>query len=233
MSEFDKYRERFGWKVGDDSFTKSGEELRREALERDRLDSAPVLAELRTVGFDVEHITHLYTRRLSYKAAIPVLIKWLPIVTNLYVKEHIVRALSVPWARPTAVMPLIREFRSLEQKHRLGVRWAIGNALEAIADDSVFAEISELARDKRYGTDRAMLVLALGKMKNPQAVDVLVQLLDDEDVVGHAVAALRKLSVESTRSHLQRFVSHPEAWVRNEAKKALAKLDKRQQRSNR
>jgi hypothetical protein len=24
MSEFDKYRERFGWKFGDESFTKSG-----------------------------------------------------------------------------------------------------------------------------------------------------------------------------------------------------------------
>src|SRR5258705_6336043 len=127
MSEFDKYRERLGWKVGDESFTKSGEELRQEALAREHLDSAPVLADLRTVGFDVEHITHLYTRRLSYKAAIPVLIKWLSIVTNEHVKEFIVRALSVPWAKPVAAMPLIAEFRRLPAKTSLGVRWAIGN----------------------------------------------------------------------------------------------------------
>jgi hypothetical protein len=223
MGGFDKF--------GDESFIKSGEELRQEAIERDRLDSAPVLADLTAVGFEVEHITHLYIRKLSYKAAIPILIKWLPIVTNEHVKEFIVRALSVPWAKPVACIPLISEFRRLPTKTRLSVRWAIGNALEAVADDSVFEELSELARDKQYGRDREMVVLALGKMKNPKSVDVLVELLDDDDVAGHAVAALRKLCIEATRPHLERFVDHPKTWVRNEAKKALAKLDKRRQHS--
>ena len=89
---------------GDESFTKSAEELRREAIARDRLDSAPVVAELRSLGFDIEYIDDLYSRRLSYKRAIPVLLGWLPRLTNYYVKESVVRALSVPWAKPVAAL---------------------------------------------------------------------------------------------------------------------------------
>lgn len=52
--------------------------------------ASPVVAELRRLGFDVASPAELFNMRLDYRAAIPVLLKWLPLVENLDVKEDIV-----------------------------------------------------------------------------------------------------------------------------------------------
>ena len=70
-----------------------------------------------------------------------------------------------------------------------------------------------------------MLALAMGRMKNPKAVEILVGLLGDEEVVGHALIALRKLNAVEARPFLLPFLKHPKAWVRREAIKALNKID--------
>ena len=80
-----------------------------------------------------------------------------------------------------------------------GLKWAIGNALSIVADDSVFQDIVALARDKRHGEAREMVVEALANMRNPQAVDVLCELLADEEVAAHAVVALGKLKAARAR----------------------------------
>ena len=71
-----------------------------------------------------------------------------------------------------------------------------------------------------------MIVLRLGKSKNPRVVDVLIQLLDDDQVSGHAVSALGRLRAQKARPHLERFLTDWRSWVRKKAAKALAKLDK-------
>jgi HEAT repeat protein len=63
-------------------------------------------------------------------------------------------------------------------------------------------------------------------MKDPRAVDVLIDLLDDDDVAGHAVVGLGKLRASKARQRVEEFLAHPKAWVRREAKRALAKIDK-------
>jgi hypothetical protein len=68
--------------------------------------------------------------------------------------------------------------------------WTIGGALEVLADDSSFDELAELARDRRYGMARQMIVLGLGRSKRPEAVEVLVGLVDDPEVEGQPVKAL-------------------------------------------
>ena len=54
-------------------------------------------------------------------------------------------------------------------------------------------------------------------MKNPAAVDILIGLLPDEDVQGHAIAALRKLKPLKARPYLEPYTHHPNAWIRREA----------------
>lgn len=72
-----------------------------------------------------------------------------------------------------------------------------------------------------------MVVWGLGKLqKDPRVLDVLVGLLDDDEVVGNAVMGLGRLKREEARPHLERMLNHPESWIRKEAKKGLAKLDK-------
>jgi HEAT repeat protein len=104
------------------------------------------------------------------------------------------------------------------------LRWTVGNALDVLADDSVFDELAALARDRRYGKARQMIVLGLGKSKRPEVVEVLLSLVDDPDVDGHAVKALGKLKAPAARAVLERKLDDDRAWVRGEARKALAKL---------
>jgi hypothetical protein len=108
----------------------------------------------------VTSIPELHHQGLDYRAAIPVLLDWLPKITNRIVQETIVRVLSVPWAKPDAARPLIRLFIDLDDDPQPAPRWAIGNALEVVADDQVSDDLIDLAADRRYGTTRRMIVLA-------------------------------------------------------------------------
>ncbi|MFB0537483.1 MAG: HEAT repeat domain-containing protein [Anaerolineae bacterium] len=227
------------------------QESNREALiAASRRAEAPILAELAQIGLQLESLTDLtsrlrsdipctpegvlqieriedlYRKPIDYRAAIPILLKWLPLVDNKRVKWTIVDALSIKWAKPMAARPLIEEFRKAPMEE-VSLKWSIANALSEVADASVFDDIVELVRDKRHGRTREMLAPALANTKHPRAVEVLIELLDDEEIAGHAVYALRLLAPPEARSALERFVDHPKTWVRNEARRALAKIDKR------
>ncbi len=197
-----------------------------------RRASEPILAELSELGVRIESLSELVNTNVDYQVAIPLLLDWLPRVSNLDVKETLVRALTVKWAKPIAAIPLIEEFQNAPMSAE-SFKWAIGNALSVVADDSVFDEIVALVQDKRHGRAREMLAVALGNMKNPKAVEVLIGLLDDEEVAGHALSALRKLAPPEAREAIEPFVDHPKTWIRNEAKRALEKIDKKVARAER
>jgi hypothetical protein len=205
------------------------EEEHRELIELHRRALAGVINELRVAGFAIETLDELRRSGKKYVAAVPILLKWLPLVTVDDAKDSVVRTLSVPWARPVAAIPLIEAFR--EATNDRSLKWAIGNALSVVADDSVFDEIADLARNKEYGKAREMVAVALGNMKDQRAVEVLIDLLGDEEVVGHAVMGLGKLRAKSARSQIERLVNHPKAWIRKEAKRALAKIDKAKEKN--
>jgi HEAT repeats len=204
---------------------KAADTERAELLASNRRDEAPVLADLAAVGIEADWISDLPHGPREYRAAVPVLIDWLPRVSNRDVKEDIVRALTVEWARPSAASALLEEFRRAGDDQ---LRWAIGNALSVVADDSVFDELVRLATDEQWGKAREMVVLALGNMASPEAVPVLRRLLEDRVVSGHAVAGLGKLAPRDARPDLERMVSDDRAWVRREAEKALRRIDRGQ-----
>lgn len=204
-------------------------ERRRKALARGAEISkaeAPVVAELVDAGLPVESVWDLFNKRLNYRDAIPILLEWLPKISNQGAKEGIVRALSVKWAKPDAAPLLVREFHRVEDPGGSSLRWAIGNALEVVADDAVFEGLVEIVRDRSHGKAREMVAAALGNMKNPRAVEVLIELLEDEEVIGHAIMGLGKLKARAARAAIERFLGHPKTWVRKEAKKAIARIDK-------
>jgi HEAT repeat protein len=189
------------------------------------LAAQPILRELVASGYAVQSLSALRQVR-EYSGAISILAQWLPKIENLQVKEDLVRTLSVPWAGPMAVAALIAEFKRITGPQSDEIRWAIANALEVTADDTVFDEIVALATDKKYGGSREMLVLALGNCQNPRAIEVLIALLTDEQVVGHAIMTLGKLRARAARSRIQELLKHPKKWVRAEVTKALAAIDR-------
>jgi HEAT repeat protein len=75
-----------------------------------------------------------------------------------------------------------------------------------------------------------MVVVALGRMRNPAAVQILIELLGDEQVAGHAVKALRKLRAPAARERLVAMSNHPKTWIRNEVKKTLDAIEKEEAR---
>jgi HEAT repeat protein len=189
--------------------------------------TAGLLEELADVGYPVASVADLRSSGMRYRAAVPVLLRWLDRSGDAFEKEEIVRALSVPWARDEALDPLIELFRTvpLDGQEQQLLRWAIGNALEVLWDDARFDELVALARDESFGKAREMVVLGFGRSKKPEAGEVLIDLLDDPVVSGHAVKALRKLKVSAARPGLERMLDDNRAWVRKEAQRALAALD--------
>lgn len=180
-----------------------------------------VLAELLDLGYAYSSLANLRRSGIRYVSAIPVLVDALERETDDRKAQEIVRALSVPWAKPVAIPALIRFFRRASAPTNLGARWATGSALEIIWDDAYFDELVELATDVRYGRGREMIVLGFAKSKHPEANQVLLGLLADRDVNGHAVSALRKRKVRLPASVLGGLVHDDRTWVRKEAQKVL------------
>lgn len=201
------------------------EENRRRYAEA----AAGLLADLAAAGFVVETLAQLRQRGVGDRRAVPVLAKWLPRISYLPLKRDVIATLGSPWARPAAAGPLVAEFRRVdpdEDTADTSVRWSIGDALERVADESVMDDLIAIATDVGQGRHRALVVAALGNMgkARDRVSSVLMALLDDEVVAAYAVMGLGKLRAHEARPMVEPFLDHPEAWVRKEARKALARL---------
>ncbi len=204
---------------------------RAEAVKKSKLAALPIEVELRQAGIAIESISDFLRTTVASGAAIPILLKWLPVTHDEAIKETIVRALSVPAAKPVAALPLIRELRKLESTRGLSIKWAIGNAMAVVADDSVFSELREFVLNRRYGKAREMFVVAIGNMRNPEASILLNMLLKDDEVAGHALMAIRKLGRPQAIPNVRLFLTHEKTWVRKEAEKTIKKLVKALEKS--
>lgn len=189
----------------------------------------PVVVELKAEGFSITSVSDLVNGRAAYDAsAVPILLKWLPRVNDPGLKEEIVRALTDKLAKPAAAKPLIKEFEESTDSSPTGLRWAIGNALSVVADDSVFDDLVQLLRSSEYGRAREMLPLAFANMKRPDAVGVLIDSLADEDlsVQVRVIKALGKLRAKDASKAIQPFTKRRESWIRKEAQTALKRIAK-------
>ena len=189
-------------------------------------DSERVASALRELGIQVDSVWDLVNTGASYRSAIPVLLELLPSVTDRRAKEGIVRALSVRNAGKPVAEALIAEMRTCVEDETVG--WAIGNALSIVVapSDGLFDELAELSLEESLGAARQMLADALIKTKDPRAFDVLIKLLSQEDMTGHALFALGALKSPRAEPHIRGFLEHSNRWIRKEAKRALTKIEK-------
>ena len=209
---------------------------RKDELDKSRAAAAfrhssictPILTELSDNGFVYDSLDDLRKRGGRYGGAVPILLKWLKRVDDYDVKESIVRTLTVPWAKPEAAPALISEFRKItdDAAKSQSLKWAIANGLVVVADETVVNDLIQLVTDTRHGKSREMIAVALGNMKDPRVADVLVSLLQDEQMAGHAIIGLGKLRSVGTRSALEPFLNHRKSWIRAEAKKSIERIDK-------
>jgi len=191
---------------------------------------APVVARLRDAGYPVDHIQDLYTKRYQYRSAVPILVDALGTVTAADVAETIVRALSVPYARGWA-QPLVAQFGRFDAAdpfdEGFAYKWAVGNALAVVADDSVYDDLVQLIEDESHGRTREMLVIGLANMKTHDPDQLLIDLLDDPGLAAFAAIALGKRRTAGAAGKLRELVDHGEGRNRVEARKALRKIEGR------
>jgi HEAT repeat protein len=169
----------------------------------------------------------------DHARAAPILVRWLPTIEDEGVRESIVRSLTGEReaARRGAVPVLVAEFERPWADST--ARWAVGNALATLADAAVADDLIRLLRDRGYGTARQMLCEALRRTGDPRTPEVLIELIEDDEVAGHAVAALRTLGrknrvvLNEARATLQDLAERPSAtpFARKEARRAMNELD--------
>jgi hypothetical protein len=205
--------------------------IHREGVARNLEDAEPVVHALRDAGFVVNTITELPVGYPGFEEAVPILMEWLPRVTNVDIKMAIIRKLCGKWAKAAGPL-LVEEFRRAGQSSPSPLGWLLGDALGTVADRKLYPEVLQLVEDDRYGDDRQMLIYSLGRIGGAAAVPTLIRLLGDKDVRGHAINALGRLKAREARSAIEPFLQDSNSWIRREAKKALARIDTAAQRSS-
>ena len=189
---------------------------------------------LAMIGIEVQSIYDLVNTKDDYAQAVPILLEWLSKAQHDRIKEGVARALTFKKAGTKAARTLVDEFEryDADTPSKEGTKWAISNAISEAADSTMTGDLSRLLLEKKHGMARQMLAIALGRIarrdpaRRERALEVLLSLLDDPIVQGHAVIGLRHLNDERARTALEDLVDHEKAWIRKEAKHALAKLDR-------
>lgn len=183
-----------------------------------------LLKEIRDQGVEIENINDLIYINRKHKYLIPILLKYL----NKFQKENdkmfIVRCLGVR-GFIEATNSLISEFYNSSDNS--GLKWAIGNTMSLILDKNILDTMIEIVQQKEHGIARQMFVVALGKMKDDRVIPVLLELLNDSDLTGHAIIALSNFKEPKLISHIEPFKNHKNKWVRKEAEKAIKKIEQK------
>jgi len=108
------------------------------------------------------------------------------------------------------------------------VRWAAGSAIGVVADSTVFADVADLVREPSYGIARQMPVGALprigGRANRGAVIEILIDLLADDDVMLHAISAVRRVRATDARPALQRLLDRERDTIRRRAREALDRL---------
>ncbi len=161
--------------------------------------ASELLLELALHGFTLGEVAELRNLKDS-RAAQAIIQDRLPGITHQFLHDECVRCLSSRRALPV----LLSEFTRGDIDN-----WTIGNQLYRLMRNSQkdFAACRDLVVERTYGVGRQMLVLKLGVMRTaPGAAELLLGLLDDRDVVLHAIMALGRLRAKSARNRLKHFV---------------------------
>ncbi|WP_412872451.1 HEAT repeat domain-containing protein [Curtobacterium flaccumfaciens] len=185
-------------------------------------EQSAILADLRALEYDFRSLSAFAQSGIRYKDAVPTLLEWLRKARTPMLQRAVAHTLTNPSAKGTAMPALVEAFRNFTDE--AGTRWAVGNSIETAYVDTYFDDVAALALDPQYGRARQMVALALGKSKRPEAVDVLLQLMDDHDISGHAVFALSKRPNPRAREALEEKLTDDRPWVRKKAALGLRKI---------
>ena len=97
--------------------------------------------------------------------------------------------------------------------------WTLAEALRVRADLTIYEDLVDIIRDKRFGRARQMLPYALAKLKarREQVIPVLLEVIDDEDITTHVLDALPTMKAVEAIPAVRKYLDSPVALVKGTA----------------
>ncbi len=167
---------------------------RTERSARLRAEEAPILADLRALGRNLDSVWDLVNSSTKHPDAIPVLLKHLPLPYSDRIREGIARSLALVDPRVSKAWPmLVEEYRNAPEgwgiiakgetkEFRLGAKDGLACALSVSVTDETLEELIALTKDRTQGESRVLLLTALRKSKNLLAKQAIEELASDPDL---------------------------------------------------
>lgn len=84
--------------------------------------------------------------------------------------------------------------------------------------------VLSICREHKAKRGRQSFVLLLGRKGYACHAEAVAELLSDPNVAGQAIDTLHKMGVSGYQQQVEPFLSHKMAWIRNSAKRYLAKF---------
>jgi hypothetical protein len=190
-------------------------------------DEEPLLREIQARGFPVESIAELrgtpFSSAWDYEELIPVLVKWLPLIDNLDIKEDIVRTIAIPqWARPQAIQPIIDEILSKPSGQNL--QFALGNSLMILVNKPLIPDyidtLEKIVLNPDYGMARSSIAEALWKFPPERAKNILLQLINpkaqnikpgsnwpNDDTRYQAFRSIKRMKPEDASGEIEKLIN--------------------------
>jgi HEAT repeat protein len=111
--------------------------------------------------------------------------------------------------------------------------WTLGESFRRIMlrdrplrkRERIFEAVRGVCVDRRFGKGRESFTMLLGHYGGPAQIPTLIGLLDDPQICGHAVYALRLLGASEAADRVRPFLDSTKTWVRQEARKYFRKIE--------
>jgi hypothetical protein len=149
---------------------------RREA--QSKKEQTALLQELAAVGVKVSNVWDLVNTLAPYSAAIPILLDHLKRPYSDGTREGIARSLAVRAARPIGWSVLVKEFEKTDPSN-IRVKDGIAVALAGASDDTVISELIDLAKDRRHGDSRLLLLRGIRRSRRSETKRAIEELAAD------------------------------------------------------
>lgn len=225
----------------------------------------PIIASLQEHSFSCSSLDELRNGGVSYERAVPVLIDWLRRLrkntsltdlrtdlvgfAELGLRESLVRTLSVPWARPTAIPVLLEEFEAannengrIDDYYLTNYLWVVGNALWVLADPKFEDAYIAIVQNRKFSWARGCLVEALPKFKSEKSIDVMMEVLAEPfgdanttSIPMYAAIGLGKRKVlralpaiRDLHARMDAALGRDERWMLKKVAKVIESLEKYQ-----
>lgn len=177
---------------------------------------------IRNMGFKFEVSSQVFGFLPKYKSIL------LPIIVEYYEKAeikqdklHFLRFFN--HKNFDEIVPiLLKDFYNDELSK---YRWHIADTMYTIRSKKYINDYLSIISNQKYGSDRQMIILLVGKLKIEQAIPILISLLDDKDVKVHAINALGQFENPKFKIYFKQFEDDKDIYIRKEAAKALKKIN--------